>query len=365
MKIGFYLGDYSNVGGIERVTTTLSNYMSDVLGYEVEIISSFKGRPKSVYDLSKNVKVHYITEEAAGSVPHSMQRIVKRLLNVVAVRKFFKTHKYDILIAQAFPNNLSLFLAGKDMGNVISAEHVYANYYGTFIKALRKFIYKRSAKVVVLTGNDKEYFDSIFKSSHTEVIPNPVILTEKFYSSLENKEMISLGRLQYQKGYDNLVDIFKKVHEKYPDWQLSIYGEGALREKLQHKIDSLGLTDFMHLRGVTTDVPSVLRQSSIYVMSSRFEGFPMVLIEAMNQGIPCVSYNCPNGPSDIIQDQINGMLVENQNPDKLVDAICYMIKNPEIRKEMGRKCCDSVDRYSISAVCAKWDKLFYDLNKIL
>ena len=363
MKIGFYLGDYNNVGGIERVTTTLSNYMADVLGHEVEIISSFKGRPEPAYSLSKSVKVHYITEEATGSVPHSMKRIIKRLTNVVHVRRFFKTHKYDLIIAQAFPNNLSLFLAGKDMSNVISAEHVYANYYGSFIKSIRNFIYRRSAKIVVLTGNDKEYFDTVFSSNHTLVIPNPVILTEKHYSSLVNKEIISLGRLQYQKGYDNLVDIFNSVHKRYPDWHLSIYGEGALRKELQQKIDSLGLSDFMHLKGLTTDVPAVLRQSSIYVMSSRFEGFPMVLIEAMNQGVPCVSYRCPNGPSDIIQDGHNGLLVEDQNAAQLADAICYMIENDEERKQMGKNSCDSIDKYSASSICSMWECLFNDLKK--
>ena len=249
------------------------------------------------------------------------------------------------------------------MSKVIAAEHVYYDYYGSFLKKIRLHIYRKCCKVAVLTTKDKVCYDRYYPSGHTCVIPNPVVLTETYESPLDSKVAIAVGRIQYQKGFDTLVEVFKRVHKKHPDWTVNIYGDGNLRSELEEQISEAGLNGVINLMGRSNEIYKKLRDASFYIMSSRFEGFPMVLIEAQSQGLPIVSFDCPNGPSDIINNGVNGILVEDQNKDALYDGICYMIEHPDERKAMGKKALENVNQYSTVVICNMWQKLFDEIRK--
>lgn len=167
-----------------------------------------------------------------------------------------------------------------------------------------------------------------------------------------------MGRIQYQKGFDTLVDVFALVNEKHPDWKCYIYGDGNYRDKIGNYIKEKGMQDVVILKGRTDNVPIAMREASMFVLSSRFEGFGMVIAEAMAQGLPAVSFDCPTGPSDIVKTGINGILVENQNKQALADAICYMIEHPEERKKMGLKAVESIKDFAGDAIAKKWYQLF-------
>ena len=362
MKLCFFYDDITHTGGVERVISLLcAQFAINHQDLDIEIVSQFKSSDKLAYDFT-NAKITYLSNKDYDAKPHSLKRMIRILGNVFNVRRHFKKNKYDLIVGETFPNNMLLYLAGVDLSNVIAAEHVYYDYYGAFLKKIRLHIYKKCCKVVVLTSKDKACYDRCFSPEHTCVIPNPVILSETYMSSLDTKTAMAVGRIQYQKGFDSLVDVFKKVHEKHPDWKVEIYGDGSLKEELNQKISDLGLKDVVLLMGRSNDIYRKLRNAAFFIMPSRFEGFPMALIEAQSQGVPAVSFDCPNGPSDIIKNGINGILVENQNKDALYEGICYMIEHPEDRKAMGKKAFENVNQYGSVVICDIWKKLFCSIS---
>ena len=343
---------------IERVTSNLiSQFLKDRNDLEIEIVSQFKSGEKLWYPFD-NCAIKFLSEKNYDAKPHSFRRMLKMFSNVFTVRKFFKENHYDVIIGQSFPNVFVLYLAGVDMSRVIATEHVYYDYYNSLIKKIRLHIYKRCKKITVLTSLDKGCYDKHFALEHTVLIPNPVVVPEYYHSSLDNKIAIAMGRIQYQKGFDTLVDVFVLVNEKYPDWKCYIYGDGNYRDEIGNYIKEKGMQDVVILKGRTDNVPIAMREASMFVLSSRFEGFGMVIAEAMTQGLPAVSFDCPTGPSDIVKTDINGILVENQNKQALADAICYMIEHPEERKKMGLKAVESVKDFAGDAIAKKWYQLF-------
>lgn len=213
---------------------------------------------------------------------------------------------------------------------------------------------KKLDRFVVLSDEDARNWQEL---SNVEVIPNPLPQLYSQRSTLENKKVVACGRYVYQKGFDILIEAWKKVSSMHPDWQLNIYGKGE-REPYQRLVDESGLNATLHLCEATTDIESKYAESSIFVLSSRFEGFGMVLIEAMNCGVPCVSFACPCGPSDIITDGVDGLLAENGDAEQLAEKICWMIEHEDERKAMGQKAYDASFRYTIDSTMERWKALF-------
>lgn len=169
-----------------------------------------------------------------------------------------------------------------------------------------------------------------------------------------------MGRYVPQKGFDRLISAWKTVSERHPDWTLRIYGDG-MRKQLQQQIDALGLSASCILEHSVPNIADKYCDSSILALSSRFEGFGMVIIEAMACGVPPVSFACPCGPRDIIDDGKDGLLVENGDVEGLAEKICYLIENDDVRKEMGRQARKSVERFKMEHITQKWRELFESL----
>ena len=242
------------------------------------------------------------------------------------------------------------------------------------IEDKKNFIYRLKAKIetyledkisnkydlfVVLTNEDKIKW----KNSKVEVIPNFLEKYPTKISELKNKKIISVGRLDYQKGFDLLIDVFEKVTRVHPEWKLEIYGEGEEKEKLNEKIKNKNLDGNIKLNGVTIEIGKKYIEASIYVMSSRYEGFGMVLLEAQAYGLPIVSFNCPCGPKDIITANKNGFLCNFGNIDDMAEKIIYLIDNIEIRKNFGKKARENSLEYSEEKIMEKWENLLQVLIK--
>ena len=192
------------------------------------------------------------------------------------------------------------------------------------------------------------------------MIHNPLPFLPEKQSNLENKQVIAVGRYMPQKGFDRLIDAWKIVSQKHPDWVLKIYGDG-MRDKLQEQINRLNIKQSCVLEHSVSDIVEKYCESSIFTLSSRFEGFGMVIIEAMACGVPPVSFDCPCGPKDIIEDKKNGLLVPNGDVLTLADKICFLIENKDIRKTMGNEAKKSVQKFQIDRIASQWKNLFENI----
>lgn len=217
-------------------------------------------------------------------------------------------------------------------------------------------------KVVVLTEEDKR--ENWRDVPYVTAIPNPITINiDTQHSSLMNKTVIAVGRLVEPKNFQSLIRAWRIVYQKHPDWELHIWGSGHLQNSLQELIDLYKLQKSVSLKGYTYDIRTEMLKDSIYVLSSVFEGLPLVILEAMSCGLPVVSYTCPCGPKDIITDGKDGFLVPVNDESKLAEKICYLIEHDTIRKEMGRNAFLTAKEYSIEKIVDIWMTLFYQLKK--
>ena len=208
-----------------------------------------------------------------------------------------------------------------------------------------------------MTKEEQELWPEL---NNTVVIHNYQEMECKVPATLKHNRVIAVGRYTYQKGFDLLVEAWKLVADKHPDWSLHVYGEGN-RAELAKRISELDLTKSFMVNGRTDSIIEKYLESSIFVLSSRYEGFGMVLTEAMSCGVPPVSFACPSGPRDIITHGVDGLLVENGNIDHLAQNICTLIENEDLRKVMGGNARESVKRFRKEVIMAEWKQLFEEL----
>jgi len=210
------------------------------------------------------------------------------------------------------------------------------------------------SKFVVLTEGNKQEWRSL---KNIEVIPNPLSFYPEESSLLKEKKVICVGKISYQKGQDLLVRAWEKVWQRHPNWKLELYGyanEGFLATNI------LKLKNIHHFPPEKNIMEKYL-SSSIYVMSSRFEGFGMVLIEAMACGVPCVSFDCDYGPGDIIHNKVDGFLVRKENTEVFADKLILLIENQQLRKRMGQNAKKNVQRFDPYVIAMQWNHLFKSL----
>ena len=227
-------------------------------------------------------------------------------------------------------------------------------------RVLRVATYRRAAAIVVLTEAVRDWASGRFGSAPVVVIPNPgeVPATLPEPADLPTPYVVAVGRLVPQKGFDLLIDAFAGLDGRYASWHLVVAGEGPDREALEAQVAALGLGGRVHLIGRVHDVTSVLTGASLFVLSSRYEGFPVALLEAMGVGLPCVATRCPSGPEEIIRTGIDGVLVEPESSTTLRDAIASLIDAPEQRAALGpeaRRTAES--RFDLARVGGDWDAL--------
>jgi glycosyltransferase involved in cell wall biosynthesis len=221
-------------------------------------------------------------------------------------------------------------------------------------------IVKKFDKFVVLTQEDETYWGNL---PNMEVIENAKNEWGNYVASLENNIVLAVGRYDYQKGFDRLIEAWRVVHGHFPDWKLKIIGDGESRSELEMLVEKYNLDNVVELRKNTSNILSEYLDASFFVLSSRYEGLPMVILEAMSVGLPVVAFDCKCGPKDIIMDGKNGFLVSEGNISDLAKRIMQLIEDSVSRKKMGEVARISSERFSESVIMGKWFHLFEDLIK--
>ena len=380
MKIAYIYPALNTIGGADRVISDKANYFAEHYGYEVYIITAHQNNHPLFFKLSDKVKHIDLDVDFNKQYHHSFFKrgfIYFRLLRQYRkkLNALLLSLKLDITIT-TISRDIDFLYKLKDGSKKIAEAHVSKEYVRNFHLLKNKgFLYQGILKIwrqklenairkfdrlVVLTDNDAKNWNNV---KDAVVIPNSIPFYPVNYSNCTGKKIISVGRLYEQKGYDLLIYAWELVHKTYPDWTIHIYGNGEDQKKLQQLINSKNFNNSFILEEPVTNIADKYIESSLYVMSSRFEGFGMVLIEAMACGLPVISFNCPDGPSDIITDGEDGFLVENGNIKKLADKICYLIENEGLRMKMGQNARESVKRYFPDQIMKKWIDLFETLKK--
>lgn len=370
MKIAYCTPSLYIPGGVERVLTTKANYLADVAGYDVYIILTDGKEKAPYYPLSD--KIHIINLDINFEELWSLSFVKKGLVYLKKQRVFKKRLsktlcelKPDITIS-LLRREINFLCDIKDGSKKVGEMHINRQNYRNFEAGDTNFIkkifekywmsslikqLKRLDQFIVLSEEDKKNWKELDKVT---VIPNPLPpMTVSKTSTTENKKVIAVGRYVYQKGFDLLVEAWEMVAKKHPDWHLYIYGRG---DKNSYKVVSN-----CHFEDAVENINDKYAESSIFVLSSRFEGFGMVIIEAMKCGVPAVSFACPCGPKDIITDGKDGFLVENGNTRQLAERICYLIEHDEERKAMGKNAVETARKYDINEIGKRWVCLFNSL----
>lgn len=273
--------------------------------------------------------------------------ITRREINFLTKIKDGSKKVAEIHFARTFYRQLNLSILPRRVNKWIS--RIWMNNLIRSLKQLDRF--------VVLTNEDKQNWTEL---DNVSVIPNFVNSVSMDKSDCNLKRIIAVGRYSWQKGFDMLINAWQIVYKSHPEWLLDIYGDGD-SNTYQTIADNMGLSSVVRCNHAIRNINNEYIKSSIFVLSSRYEGLPLVLIEAMGAGLPVVSFSCPCGPKDMIDEGQNGLLVENGNVQQLADRLLYLINNESVRKSMGVKAAESVKCYSKDIVMKRWIELFNGL----
>ena len=361
-------------GGMERVLTMKANYFADHFGYDITIILT-DGEDKPIfYPLSDKVKVINLNigfEElwTCSFIKKIVIYLKKQYLYKKMLKKELMRIRPDITVSM-LRREINFINEIKDGSKKIGEIHINRANFRNFESKDDNLIKKLFAKVwmndltnklkkldrfVVLTEKDKEAWVEL---DNVCVIPNPLSFIPQNISKLTEKRVIAVGRYCHEKGYDLLLKAWCIVQNSIADWRLEVFGEGD-RSQYEEMISSLNMDRHLCiLHGRSSNIQDEFEKSSLAVCSSKFEGFGLVITEAMSCGLPVVSFDCPWGPRAIIHDGEDGLLVENGNVEKLADAIIWMIQHPEMRSKMATKAIENVQRFSIEKIAEKWRSLF-------
>lgn len=377
MKIIYCTHSTYNPGGMERVLLNKVTYLSQLPGWEISVVTTDQHQRPPFYPFPEKVRmtdleINYSEDNEKGAWKKITGYLRKRKEHKRKLTALLLKEKPDIVVS-LYPSESSFIPDIKDGSRKVLELH-YCKFfrlqYGRkgllgWIDKLRtrqdEQIVRRFDKFVVLTNEDKGYWGDL---PNIEVIPNAAMHVSDAYSDVMNKRVIAVGRLDYQKGFDRLIQAWELVQHtgKFTDWKLDIYGQGEWQEMLQQMIDKAELQNIVCLNRPTKQIGEEYVKSDMLVMSSNYEGFPMVMIEAMACGLPVVSFDYKCGPKDIIQTGINGLLVPNGDIQALADAMMKVMEDEAYRKMLSLNARKVVDTYSEQAVMAQWIRLFTSIT---
>lgn len=368
-----FLVSSMNSGGAERVAANLANAWVE-RGDQVTLVVTYSRRNECFYSLSQGVEVHHLADLVGHSGRKNPLQQIKRLL---ALHRLFKTIQPDVVLSFLTNVNVAALAASCYSGcSVIVSERIYPPMMsvGWFYERLRKWTYPYAASVVMQTSMGAQWVTDNLPGARSAVIPNPApyplavfepnLVVESLVRT-DRKLLLAIGRLDEQKGFDYLLAAFSGLAAVHQNWDLIILGEGFLREALESQIQTLGLKTRVHLPGRAGNVSDWYQRADLYVMSSRFEGFPNTLVEAMAHGCAAVSYDCDTGPRDIIRHGVDGLLVSPVgNVTALTSALDQLMRDDEARQRIGSRAIEVRERYSIGNILSMWNKLFDEVIKI-
>ena len=380
MRIVYIINSLATKGGAERIISEKMNYFATRWSYDVAVITcyQFPQTMPNCYPLSNKVRQINL---CISSHLQYRYRYPKRLwLKWKYARQLrqeledtVKSIHPDIVIGLGYTLadvvcrircKAIKIIEAHEARIFTKSDFLYYNYsplWTIYLKHYRKkylrTIEKKADIVITLTKDDAKNW---IKAKRVETIPNFSSMPINSISNGEQKRVIAVGRLEWQKGYDRLIEIWKIVSKKCPDWQLDIYGEGSLEVELKNAILEAKLYN-VSIHPFTNRISEVYATSSVCVLTSRFEGFSLILLEAMRHGVPCVTFDCPYGPKDVVAHEMCGYVIENGDIEQFADRLCYLMDHPEIRRQFAKAAINKAQSYHVDTIMNQWKQLFESL----
>lgn len=362
MKILYCIFSLTPPGGMQRVLTVKANYFADEKGYAVHIVTRNATDEQPHFPLSPLVKLH-----AAGLTGNSYRKDLRQLLFAIRpdiVVSFYgeearflykiKDGSKKVLEFHFTRDHLVYLVKGLPNVRLRTLRLLY-------VKWLQWLDYRHARhydRLVLLTERDRDLWG---RPSNALSIPNPLSFSVSSSASLGHKRILSAGRLIATKGFDLLIDAFHVIAAMSPEWTLSIYGEGQDRQFLQEKINGYGLQSRIKILPPVKDLRQEMLHSAIYAASSRYEGFGLVITEAMECGLPSVAFDCECGPREIIRNEFDGLLVEALDTRQFAAALLRLMQSEDLRTWLGANAKTSARRFSPEKIMSRWENLFHSL----
>jgi GalNAc-alpha-(1->4)-GalNAc-alpha-(1->3)-diNAcBac-PP-undecaprenol alpha-1,4-N-acetyl-D-galactosaminyltransferase len=352
MKILFVISSLS-AGGAERVVSLLANRLCRQ--HQVAIATYSREKPFYILD----ERIRHLKLDLLSDSPTPLHTFLNTWHRIRRLKEVFLKEKPDVIVSfMSHTNLLAIFAAKTVRIPIVVSERVAYDFYGSsMLNIARRALYPFADALVVQTEGDRKHYPFVPK---TFVIPNPVAVPVKV-RPMETRERIVLavGRLEYQKGFDLLIPVFGKLESK--DWRLVIVGEGSQRRELETLIEKAN-ADNIRLVGRQKEMEEWYQKASIFVLPSRREGFPNVLLEAMAHGCACIAFDCPYGPSEIIENGENGLLIEWGNEQALMEKLKRLMDDMDLRKKIQVAAHESSKEFCPEKVLLLWEKLMEDLK---
>lgn len=357
-KICFFSGDITRSGGTERVAAMIANELAKEGKYKICFLSLCEQKEDVFYTLHPTINRYKLGEKWIQPGPGYLPLIPK-------LRRFLKEEKIDLIIdIDIVLDSLSIPASWGIKTKVLSWEH--SNCFYEFSVLYRKLILKFSVKysdyVVTLTETDKQnYANMLNRTQNIEAIHNPI--EEDGYSNSVNREnnIITVGRLVIGKGTDYLSEIAAKILSMYPSWKWYVLGDGEERDALEKMISDNNLQDRFVLTGLVNNVGEYLAKSKLFVFTSKSEGLPMCLLEAKAHELPCISFDIPTGPSEIIEDGVNGFLVRSFDCEDMIHKISTLIENEELLNSFSANAKTNMEKFRMDSIMKSWNRVLDSL----
>lgn len=380
MKIFYFISSLANSGGIERILTLKMNYLAENTSHEITVVTSDdKGKPP-FFSLCKKVRLLQLDINYSEALDYNIiRRVFKYLRKQTRHKKILKLllkeESPDVMISTfglEMPVIAGLDFKGKKIlefhfsknsrFNELKYNHRGALWFAfEYVRSwMNNFNIKHYDKFVVLTEQDRKLWNM-----QDKIIVIPNFISDNIFPapySEHSKVVVAVGRFTVQKGFDRLIEIWRRVHEVDKNWKLLLVGGGECKEQLYIKIMEYNLSDSVQLKSPTTHIFDLYKQAAIYAMTSYYEGFPMVLLEAKAFGLPIIAYNCECGPQEIVEDGLNGFLIEDGNENEFVKKLLLLMNDSKLRKRMSTNMLLNIEKYSEASVMKQWIDLFEKLS---
>jgi glycosyltransferase involved in cell wall biosynthesis len=387
VRIRYLLMNAFSTGGTVR--TTLQTAAALAERHDVEVVSIYKRRDEAALPHDPRLRVRVLVDESpgvlasrTGPVGGAAEAVRERLrarpsrlvhrgdfryenfsaLTDLALYRYLRTVRTDVLVGTRPGLNLAMARHAPRRIIRVGQDHLHNGMYRKELRGAMRRLYPSLDLYVTLTERDAEAWRETLPDGPPVItVPNAVPDTGIGRSPLTDKVVVAAGRLSWQKGFGRLMPIWAQVVAEHPGWKLRIFGEGPQGDKLRSLVAQHRLEGTVELMGHSSRLHDEMRHASIFVMPSRFEGFPLILLEAMSCGLPPVVYDFRNGARELVTDGVNGRLLPERDADGMARALCELMTDDEMRRTLARQAAATVDGYRLHRVAARWEEIFANL----